>query len=220
MPKIRTTTTLVATIAACLLGCEETGSGSAGTSQNQGGAQSQLGKSVDLSKELQNQIQARDLQTGTLADTISGGEGVVQVGNVSIPIPSQWAEVTPSNSMRIAQYEAENGEVVIALSQAGGSVEANIQRWQGQVKDQGMPVEPEIQEFNAGGFPVTVVELTGDYTEGGMMGTPTTYSDYTMLAAIIDTGATKAFVKITGPFSLVADHKSHFENMIRGIQRN
>ncbi len=220
MPKTRTTTTLVATLAACLIGCEESGSNSAATSQNQGGAQSQLGKSVEMGKDLRNQIQGRDMQTGALADSISGGDGVVQVGNVSIPIPSQWTKVTPSNSMRLAQYEAEDGEVVIALSQAGGSVEANIERWKGQVKDQGLPVEPDIQEFDAAGFPVTIVELTGDYTEGGMMGTPTTYNDYTMLAAIIDTGATKAFVKMTGPFSLVGDNKALFENMLRGIQRN
>lgn len=220
MPKTRTTTTLVATLAACLIGCEESGSNSAATSQNQGGAQSQLGKSVEMGKDLRNQIQGRDMQTGALADSISGGDGVVQVGNVSIPIPSQWTKVTPSNSMRLAQYEAEDGEVVIALSQAGGSVDANIQRWKGQVKDQGQPVEPDIQEFDAAGFPVTIVELTGDYTEGGMMGTPTTYNDYTMLAAIIDTGATKAFVKMTGPFSLVGDNKALFENMLRGIQRN
>lgn len=221
MTTTRTTTTLLATIAACcLLGCEESGSGSNTSSQNQGGAQSQLGKSVEMGKDLRNQIQGRDMAAGALADTISGGDGVVQTTSVSIPMPRQWTKVEPSNSMRIAQYEAENGEVVIAISEAGGSVEANIERWKGQVRDQGMPAEPEISEFNAGGFPVTIVELTGDYTEGGMMGTPTTYSDYTMLAAIIDTGATKTFVKMTGPFSLVGDNKALFENTLRAIQRN
>jgi len=200
-----------------LSGCEESGSGSAATPSNQGGAQSQLGKSVEMGKDLRSSIQGRDMALGALA----GGEGVLDVGPISIPIPASWTEVTPANTMRLAQYEADGGEVVIVVSQAGGSTDANIERWSGQVKDNGQPAEGIIEEFTVSGYDVTTIDLTGDYTAGGMGGTPTTtYNDYSFVGAVIDTGATKTFIKMTGPFSLVGDHLPMFENMIHGIQKN
>jgi len=198
-----------------LSGCEESGSGSAAAPPNQGGAQSQLGRTVEMGKDLRDSIQGRDMAMGALA----GGEGVFQVGDIAIPIPASWTEVTPANSMRLAQYEAEGGEVVIVISQAGGSTDANIERWAGQVKDNGQPAEAIIEEFTVSGYDVTTIDLTGDYTVGGMRGSPTTYNDYSLVGAVIDTGATKTFIKMTGPFSLVGDHLPMFENMIRGIQK-
>lgn len=213
-------TPLMHSIFACAIiaitGCEETGSSTASNSPNQGGAQSQLGKSVEMGKDLRDSIQGRDMSIGALA----GGEGTVQVAGLSIPVPAAWTQVTPANSMRLAQFEAEQGEVVIAISQAGGTADANITRWAGQVTDNGQPAEPSIETFTAAGYDVTMVDLTGDYTEGTMTGNPTTYSDYSLVGAIIDTGATKTFVKMTGPFSLVGDHIANFENMVKGIQKN
>lgn len=208
-------------ITALTLGaCEESTTAPPPAQNPGGGAQSQLGKSVEMGKDLRDKIEARDMSAGALADSISGGDGVVQIGNLSIPIPTDWTKVSPSNPMRLAQFEAEGGEVTVALSQAGGSVEDNISRWKGQVKDQGSPVEPAIDEMTVAGFPVTVVELTGDYTEGTMMGAGTTYNDYTMVGAILETGPTKTFIKMTGPFSLVSDQRANFESMLRGIQKN
>lgn len=203
-------------------GCEDTSSAPSNTSPNQGssGAQSQLGKSVEMGKDLRDQIQGRDMAAGAMADTISGGDGAVQIGGITIPVPTAWTKVAPSNTMRLAQYEAENGEVVIAFSQAGGSVEDNINRWAGQVTQNGEPVSPDIQNLTVAGLPVSIVDLAGTYSEGAMSGTPKVYSSYAVKGAIIDLGATKTFVKMTGPISLVDDHAANFENMIKGIARN
>ncbi len=203
-------------------GCEESTSTPANNSPNQGGtgAQSQLGKSVEMGKDLREQIQGRDMAAGAMADTISGGDSAVQIGGLTIPIPTSWTKVAPSNSMRLAQYEADNGEVVIAFSQAGGSVEDNISRWANQVTQNGQPVSPDVQRLTVAGFPVSIVDLAGTYSEGGMTGAPTVHSSYAVKGAIIDLGATKTFIKMTGPISLVDDHASNFENMIRGIARN
>ena len=152
----------IAALTLALVGCEESTGSSTSTPPKQGsGPQSQLGKSVEMGKDLREQIQGRDMAAGAMAGAISGGDGAVQVGNISIPIPAGWTKVTPSNSMRLAQYEAE----------------------------------------------------------GGMMGTPTYHNDYGVRGAIIDTGATKAFIKMTGPFTLVDDHAANFENMVKGIAR-
>lgn len=219
MPRVLISCFAAATLA--VVGCEETsGTSSSGTPNPGSGPQSQLGKSVEMGKDLRDQIQGRDMAAGALADSISGGDGAVQIGNLSIPIPAGWTKVTPSNSMRLAQYEAENGEVVIAFSQAGGSIDDNVTRWASQVTENNEPVSPDVENLTVAGYPAVIVELVGRYAEGGMMGTPTYHNDYQVKGAIIDTGATKAFIKMTGPLSLVDDHAANFENMVRGIARN
>ncbi len=218
-------TTLISCLVISLLsvgGCEDTSNTPSNNSPNQGspGAQSQLGKSVEMGKDLREQIQGRDMAAGAMADSISGGDGAVQIGGLTIPVPSSWTKVTPSNSMRLAQYEADNGEVVIAFSQAGGSVEDNINRWANQVTENGQPVSPDIQNLTVAGLPVSIVDLAGTFSEGAMSGSPKVYSSYAVKGAIIDLGATKTFIKMTGPISLVDDHAANFDNMIRGIARN
>jgi len=217
--------TLFSCLAISLLtigGCEDSSSTPSNSSPNQGrtGAQSQLGRSVEMGKDLRDQIQGRDMAAGAMADTISGGDGAVQIGGLTIPIPTAWTKVAPSNSMRLAQYEAENGEVVIAFSQAGGSVEDNINRWANQVTENGQLASPNIQKLTVAGLPVSIVDLAGTYSEGAMSGSPKVYSSYAVKGAIIDLGATKTFVKMIGPISLVDDHAANFENMIKGIARN
>lgn len=204
-----------------VVGCEETASTTPANTPNPGtGPQSQLGKSVEMGKDLREQIVGRDMAAGAMADTISGGDGAVQIGGLTIPIPTAWTKVTPSNPMRLAQYEADNAEVVIAFSQAGGSVQENIDRWAAQVTENGQPVSPEVEELTVAGFPVSIVDLAGTYSEGAMSGSPVVRQSYALKGAIIDLGATKTFIKMTGPISLVDDHAANFENMVRGIARN
>lgn len=217
-PRLAVLTTAAILLAAAA--CEDTSAPTSGATPNPGGgAQSQLGRSVEMGKDLRDQIQGRDMAAGALADSISGGDGAVQIGSLSIPIPSAWTKVTPTNSMRLAQYEADNGEIVIAFSQAGGSIEDNINRWAGQVTQNGQPVTPTTENLTVAGYPAVIVELVGRYTDGAMTGTPTSYNDYQVRGAIIDTGATKAFIKMTGPITLVGDHAANFDNMVRGIAR-
>jgi len=218
LPRVLISCIAASTLA--LVGCEESTGSSTSTPPKQGsGPQSQLGKSVEMGKDLREQIQGRDMAAGAMAGAISGGDGAVQVGNISIPIPAGWTKVTPSNSMRLAQYEAEGGQVVIAFSQAGGSIDDNIDRWANQVTENNEPVTPTVENLTVAGYPAAMVELVGRYAEGGMMGTPTYHNDYGVRGAIIDTGTTKAFIKMTGPFTLVDDHAANFENMVKGIAR-
>ena len=203
-------------------GCEPSGgSGSAGSSQNSGKSQPQslLGRSVQTAKDLRTDIEGRDLATGAMAG-ITSGDGVVDAGSIIIPIPSDWTQEEPSNSMRLAQFAAGDGEVLITVSRAGGTVDDNLDRWSMQVLDGGEPVYPEMDTFTAAGKEVTVAEYVGDYTTGGGMmgGQQTTYSGYSLVGAVIDTGPTKVFVKMTGPTSLVDDERATFDNVLHGIQ--
>lgn len=211
----------LAAIALTPAGCEDSSTAPGSNTPNPGsGPQSQLGRSVELGKDLREQIVGRDMAAGALAGSISGGDGAVQIGSLTIPIPTGWTKATPSNAMRLAQYEAEGGQVVIAFSQAGGSVQDNIDRWAGQVTQNGQPVTPRVESLTVAGYPAVIVELVGRYSEGAMTGAGTTHNDYQLRGAIIDTGSNKTFIKMTGPIALVDDHAAGFDNMVRAIAGN
>src|SRR5258705_6661060 len=72
----------------------------------------------------------------------SGSVSEKSFGPIKAKVPSEWTEQTPSSSMRKAQYvlpkvagDGEDGELAVfyfGMGQ-GGSVEANIERWIGQI---------------------------------------------------------------------------------------
>ena len=76
---------------------------------------------------------------------VAGASGSVaekSFGPIKAKVPAEWTEQTPSSSMRKAQYalpkvsgDGEDGELAVFYfgQGQGGSVEANIERWIGQI---------------------------------------------------------------------------------------
>ena len=202
-----------------LAGCEEsTGAASDGASQYQGEAQSQLGRTAEMGRDLADQIAGRDAQLGTAAAQAMGDAALTLPG-LDITPPSGWTQVEPANAMRLAEFDADGATVT--FSQMGGSVEANIDRWLGQIVTQnGAPADPESRESrDIAGFPAQIVETYGAYLEGGMMGTPTRREAFGLIGAVIDTGATKTFIKMTGPDDVVSEQREAFDQLLSSIRR-
>ncbi len=211
---------LAAATALALTGCEDSSSSSSGGSQYQGQAQSQLGRTAEMGRNLANKIEARDANIGTAAEQAMGGDGLISIPGLDMSAPEGWTSVTPSNSMRLAQFEA--GGATITVSQAGGSTQANIDRWLGQVVDQyGQPAEATDEyDRTVAGFDATVVESFGAYLEGGMMGTPTRRENYGLLGAVIETPGIGTFVKMTGPAADIEDQRQAFERLLDSMRTN
>lgn len=204
-----------------LAACEEsTSSTSSGGSQYQGEAQSQLGRTAEMGRNLADRMQARDAAIGTAAAQASGGAGLISIPGIDMSTPEGWASVTPANSMRLAQFEA--GDVLVTVSQIGGSTQANIDRWLGQIVDQfGQPTGAEDEyDRTAAGYEATVVETYGAYLEGGMMGTPTRRENYGLVGAVIETPDRSTFIKMTGPADQIEDQRTAFDRLLDGMQRN
>lgn len=126
-------------------------------------------------------------------------------------VPSDWQVAPNPNAMRIATYRihaaASGGDdAEMSVARAGGTAEANIQRWLGQFDNAG----PDTRaEKTVHGLHVTLVEVTGTYLGGGM--TPgagaTPHSAWTLAAAIVETAGTPYFFKLVGPAATV--HAAH-----------
>ncbi|MEO1534121.1 MAG: hypothetical protein AAFS11_00980 [Planctomycetota bacterium] len=214
-----TIASLVVIAPLALAACEESGSSSSG-SQYQGEAQSQLGRTAEMGRNLADRIEGRDAAIGTAAAQASGGDGLVTIPGIAMTAPEGWTSVTPSNNMRLAQFET--GDVLVTVSQIGGSTQANIDRWLGQIVDQfGEPTGAEDEyDRTAAGYDTTVIEAYGAYLEGGMMGSPTRRENYGLVGAVIETPGTSTFVKMTGPDNQIDDNREAFDRLLDSMQRN
>jgi hypothetical protein len=155
------------------------------------------------------------------------GHGMPQPANEAAAIawvaPQNWQTVPNSSAMRIATYriphapgDSEDGELTVA--RAGGTTEANLQRWVGQFDGSSTQTR---QERAVQGFPVTVVSVRGTYLGGGMMQSAPSSPrpSWGLLGAIVETPGSPYFFKMLGPVSTVAAARASFDAMIAGIAR-
>jgi hypothetical protein len=131
--------------------------------------------------------------------------------------------------MRKAQYalpkaegDTEDGELTVfyfGLGQ-GGSVEANIDRWIGQLsqpdgsstKDKAKTSKKEVA-----GLPVTLVDASGTYS-AGMMSPGPPRPGYRMVAAVVESSEGPWFFKLVGPEKTIAKWAASFDQFINSFK--
>ena len=132
--------------------------------------------------------------------------------------PSVWHRAETTSPMRKATYaipkaagDSEDAEMTV--SQAGGSTEANVKRWEGQFEDR--TGETKREEKKVGDLKVTVIEIRGKFAGGGMPGAPPSgpKPGWAMLAAIVETQPPH-FFKLTGPEKTVTGARAEFDKMV------
>jgi hypothetical protein len=137
--------------------------------------------------------------------------------------PASWQKVDNPNPMRKATYrisrasgDAEDAE--LSVSQAGGTVALNIQRWAGQF-EQKSPDAVKRTERTVAGLKVTLVEVQGTLTGSGMPGAPPAppKPSYALLGAIVETEGTFTFFKLTGPEKTLTLARADFDKLIDSI---
>ncbi|MFM7291043.1 MAG: hypothetical protein ACKO6B_07410, partial [Planctomycetia bacterium] len=108
---------------------------------------------------------------------------------------------------------------------AGGSVQANVDRWFGQFSQpdgSATKDKASTKTLKLAGCTVTLVDVSGTYKDmpGGPFAGGKTIErpDYRMLAAIIETPvAGSHFIKFYGPAATVAKEADGFRKMIEGL---
>ncbi|MFZ0684095.1 MAG: hypothetical protein WAM89_01010 [Terriglobales bacterium] len=104
----------------------------------------------------------------------------------------------------------------------GGSIQANLDRWKGQMTTSGgAPVEAKIAKRTVHGLPVTTIDASGDYTGmgGPMAASKTVQHNYRLLGAIVEGPGGNVFIKFTGPAKTVAASQDKFEQLINSFQK-
>jgi len=159
--------------------------------------------------------------TDTVKVTLAGGQLVMQA-------PAMWKQVEPAISMIEAEFaiEPEDGDEQagrLTIMTAGGSVEANIDRWIGQfvASDGGNPADSaKIEEKDIGGAKVHLVDISGTYRDQrGPQAPATDRAGYRLLGAIIESpSAGTYFVKFYGPEKTVGANAERFQQFIASLE--
>jgi len=147
------------------------------------------------------------------------------LGGLSVVMPEGWRSTVPSSQMRTAEYllpgegGADASLVVFYFGpDQGGSVEANIERWYGQfTQPEGGSTKERSRrtERTVGGLKVTMVDIPGTYTGGGMGGgSPAALAGYRMLGAIVVAPRGPFFFKLVGPSASVERWGASFDQYL------
>jgi hypothetical protein len=129
-------------------------------------------------------------------------------------VPTGWQALPNASPMRLATYKVD-GAAELSVARAGGSVDANVQRWAGQFD--GSP-KPDRSEREVHGLNVTVVHLAGTFLGGGMGGTaPEKRDGWAMLAAIVQSPGSPYFFKLLGPKEQVDRARAGFDALIASV---
>lgn len=137
--------------------------------------------------------------------------------------PSGWKPVATSSSMRVAQFAVQDAELVIYyFGGAGGTIEANIERWVGQMQQpDGRPSSAvaKRQSRTVNGLNVTLVDVPGTYVAEMTPGSPQRHNspNFHLRAAVIETANGPYFIKLTGPAKTIAASEKSFDAFLASV---
>jgi hypothetical protein len=153
-------------------------------------------------------------------------------GELQFKAPSGWVSERPTSSMRVSQYQlpASEGDadsaslVVYYFGQGqGGSVDANLERWIGQMQTaDGKPSKgtAKTENMTVNGLKVTLLDVSGTYAGSDMGGSGATQSkpNYRMRAGVIETPRGAYFIKLVGPEKTVSRWDQSFQDFVKSAE--
>ncbi len=145
--------------------------------------------------------------------------------------PDGWIASEPSSSMRVAEFtlprtasDPEDGEAVIYYFQgAGGSIQANLDRWTAQMQQPDERPSSDVAEttvFEVEGMRVTLLDVSGTYVAEMTPGEAGRYDkpDYRLTAAVIETTGGPFFLKVTGPQATMATWSQSIRTFVESMR--
>jgi hypothetical protein len=158
---------------------------------------------------------------GASMATAPGGDAA----GLDFDLPAGWVSQPPESGMRLAQAEIPGaggpGQLAVFYfgPGGGGGVEANLERWIGQISPEDRS-EPKRETFAIdGGLQVTWIEVSGTLqpsTTG--MGPTTPVAGARLLGAVVEGPGGPWFFKATGPDATLAGQRDAFLGMLRSAR--
>ena len=156
---------------------------------------------------------------------------VAQAASLQFDPPKDWASRPTASSMRVAQDalareagDTEDAELVVYyFGGQGGAVDANLDRWLGQMQQpDGRPSKAvaKTERLTANGLAVTVLDVSGRYVAEVAPGSPVKLDKpgFRLKAAVIETPAGPYFVKLTGPARTIARWDAAFSTYLKSAK--
>ena len=154
-------------------------------------------------------------------------------GALKFDAPAGWVSKTPSSTMRVAEYvlpktgnDAEDATATVYFfgSGQGGTVQANLDRWVGQMtQPDGRPSKDVAKTTTfktKSGLNVTLLDVSGTYVAEVQPGSAERFNKpgFRLRAAVIETPDGPYFVKLTGPAATVARWDEPFLAFLRSAR--
>jgi len=135
--------------------------------------------------------------------------------------PARWQVVPNASTMRLATLRIPHaaGDTVdpeLSITQAGGSADANVERWIGQFDAEARKTAKRTAR-KVGALDVAIVDVQGTYS-GGMGKEGSSQPGWALLGAIVSTPGMPHFFKLTGPAKSVAAARGEFDAMIGSVR--
>jgi hypothetical protein len=141
--------------------------------------------------------------------------------------PDGWRPSPPSSSMRVAEFtlprapgDAEDAQLIVYyFGGSGGSADANMQRWMGQIQQpDGKPstAVAKKETRKANGLALTLVDVSGTYIAEMSPGAAARNNKphFRLRAGVVETSKGPYFIKLTGPEKTVAKWEGAFDQFV------
>lgn len=153
----------------------------------------------------------------------TGNGPTVLAPGAAFTLPAAWQREQPRSSMRLAQatIPGEGGPAQLTVfhfgAGGGGGVDANLDRWQGQIELAG--AAPSRETFAADPFRVTWMDVAGTLKPSTIGVGPTTpQPNSRLLGAVVEGAGGPWFFKIVGPDATVAAARDDFLALLRSAE--
>jgi len=148
-------------------------------------------------------------------------------GSLTFITPAGWQSSHPTSSMRVAEFalpraasDPDDGQLVVYyFGGSGGSVDANIQRWIGQMQQpdgraSASAATRETRQIH--GLTVTLVDVSGTYVAETAPGSAEHHNQahYRLRAGVVETPRGPYFIKLTGPEKTIAKWDAAFNQFV------
>jgi gluconolactonase len=150
----------------------------------------------------------------------------VEAKDITLNIPESWKQKPQGSQMRVAEFEVppvgddkEPGEYAVFFFGKGGAggVDANIERWVGQLDAEGRKVKIFTGDSTLGKY--TLVDLTGVYNKSigpPVAGKKKRLPGWRVINVVIEAEAGPYFLKLDGPDKTIASVEKEFRASFGG----
>jgi hypothetical protein len=159
---------------------------------------------------------------------IAGVQTTPAAGTIKFTAPDGWQTRAAASSMRVAEFvlpgPAGDAELVVYyFGGGGGSVDANIQRWLGQMQqpDGSATADKAKRESRTiNGLKVSTLDVSGTYVAEVRPGATERHNSpgYRMRTAVVETPRGPYYVKLVGPEKTVATWNDAFNQFIGSLK--
>jgi hypothetical protein len=152
---------------------------------------------------------------------------LVALDGLSSRAPAEWKPVAGRGAARHAEFalpavegDLANAELIVFYfgPGGGGGAEANIVRWKGMFKEPTLATEA----FTLGSAKVTYVDIMGTYLirtrPFDASETPQPQANTRMLAVVFETANGPYYIRLVGPETTVAHHKTAFDQWLKNFK--